>query len=275
MGTSLSLVDTKQIESGLAVLRHDAETLTVRDQQSYIDAAQIENACKAYVRDVKAKMGPGIESAKSHLDFLKSEMQKYIIPAETILETIKGKRLAFAMEEKRQAKIEEDRKNAELARLAQEKAEADRRESERLAAEQRKAQEAEIERQRKSGELKAREAARLAKEAREREEEERKRAALAAEQAKAAPPPRVEVKPNIPPVAGIKNQTFYYAEVVDWPKFLAEYKRAVKAHDMMRVVFLEDFIQPNDQAIGKYARDTRSNALTEGNIPGVKAWSKG
>ena len=275
MGTSLSLVDTKQIESGLAVLRHDAETLTVRGQQSYIDAAQIENACKAYVRDVKAKMGPGIESAKSHLDFLKSEMQKYIIPAETILETIKGKRLAFAMEEKRQAKIEEDRKNAELAREAQQKADADRRESERISAERRKAEEAEIERQRKSGELKKREADRLAKEAREREEEERKRAAVAAEQAKAAPPPRIEVKSNIPTIAGIKNQTFYFAEMADWQEFLAAYRAAVRAQDTVSAIFLEQFIEANEQAIGKYARDTKSNALTELHIPGVRATSRG
>ena len=35
------------------------------------------------------------------------------------------------------------------------------------------------------------------------------------------------------------------------------------------------FIQPNEQAIGKYARDTKSNALTELHIPGVRATSRG
>ena len=275
MATSLSTIDTRQIESGLATLRKDAETLQVTNQQTYIDAAQIENACKAYVKDVKAKMGPGIESAKTHLDFLKTEMQKYIVPAEVILDTIKGKRLAFAEEEKRAGKVEADRVNAELARQAQAKAEADRKESERIAAEQRKAQEAEIERQRNSGELKKREADRLAREAREREEEERKRATAAAEQAKAAPPPRVEVKSNIPAVAGVKNQTYWSATMADWPKFLAEYKRAVREQDTIRTVFLEQFLEANEQAIGKYARDTKSNALVEAHIPGVRATSRG
>lgn len=262
------------IEQGLAALRADAEAIVIKDQHSYIAAAQIKNDANAYIEDVKAKLGPGIKSAKDHLNRLKNDMAMYVTPAEQIRDTVEAKRIAYSEEEKRRALIEQEREQEKLRAEARAKAAAEQRESDRLAKEQRVVREKELEAQRKAGEIGKREEARLAKQA---AEDEARAKALAAEQAKktAADVKEVVVKANIPVVAGSKNQTFYFSEVVNPAQIIAEYNAALLRSDLERQRFLSQFIMVNEQAVGQFARKTQDNAKATAMLPGVKFTSKG
>ena len=295
--THLATQNNQEFEGGLATLKKEIDALQIVDQKSYIEGAQIEVALKTAIKRRKADKTTGIDSAKEHLQFLQNELKKDIAQAEQLLEAINKKRIAYTEEEKRKAKIEEDRENARLAEIAKQKAEADRIESERLAAENRKAQEAEakrqeverqqqIEEQRKAGEItkRAAEAAakkaaeereRQQKEAREAEAKERERAKAAAEEAKKAPPPTVRVVPNVPVVAGIKNQTHFYAEVTDSSKILFAYDKAIREGASDRAAFLSRFVIVDEKEVGSFARDTKDNAKATAALPGVRFYSEG
>src|SRR6185437_13330458 len=90
-------------------------------------------AARRYVKDVKAKLGPGIESAKDHLNTLKNQMAAYTSPAETVDDIATRKAKAWAEEERRKAEAEQRRLQAEAEAAARAKAEEERRERERQA----------------------------------------------------------------------------------------------------------------------------------------------
>lgn len=269
-----AIVVKEEIERGLATLRHQADAIVVSDQQGYIEAVQIKNAVNSYIKDVKAKLGPGIASAKDHLDFLKNEMAKYITPAEAIALTVENKRLRWAEEEKRKAEAEERRINEERRIEAARVAELERKEREKQAEIDRKAREKELEAQRKAGEIGKREAERLKKEEAAAAEREKVRAAEDAKKA-VENAPQVTVKPNIPTVAGQKNQTYYFAEVTNPAQIIAAFVLAVQKNDADRVAFLAKFITVDESEVGKFARKTQDNAAATAQIPGVRFWSKG
>ena len=261
-------------QSMLDLFRQRASQIVIRTAQDFITAAQVLADLKAYVKDCKRKRDDELEPLKSELDRKKNEWATFIAPAETLVLEVGQKTDAFKAEEKRQAQVEQDRKNAELARQAREKAEAERRENERIAKEQREAREKELAAQRKAGEIGKREEARLAKLAAEEEAAAKK---AAAEQAAitAAAPTQVAVKPNIPTVAGIKNQTYYMAEITDSHAIIDAYAAAFARGDQKQAVFLYQFITVDAQAVGKFARDTKDNAAAAKALPGVCFWSKG
>src|SRR5580704_2706192 len=132
--THLATEDNKEFEGGLAKLKSEIDAIVIKDNATFIEAAQIETALKAAIKRRQADKKTGIDSAKEHLQFLQNELKKDIAQAEQLLEAINKKRIAYTEEEKRKAKIEEDRENARLAEIARQKAEADRNESERIAA---------------------------------------------------------------------------------------------------------------------------------------------
>ena len=291
--TDTAMVVRQEVEKGLATLRQQAEAIVVTNQQDYIEAVQIKNAVNSYIKDVKAKLGPGIASAKDHLDFLKNEMAKYITPAEQIAQTVESKRIRWAEEEKRKAEAEERRINEERRIEAERVAAEERKERERVAAEERAERERVAEEERKerlraaeaakrAGDIGKREADRLKKEAEAEAERERQRAAEAEkrEKARAAEDAKkaaenvqtVTVKPAVPVVAGAKNQTFYFAEVTDPQAIIRAYETA---KDPVRIAFLRRFIQVNEQEVGKFARDTKDPKKCAELLPGVKFTSKG
>jgi hypothetical protein len=262
------------IEQGLAALRSQAEAIVVANQQDYIEAVQIKNAVNSYIKDVKAKLGPGIASAKEHLDFLKNDMAKYITPAEQLVGIVENKRIRWAEEEKRKAEAEQRRINEENLRTAAIKAEEERKERERLAAEQRERERKEIEAAKRAGDIGKREAERMKKEADAKTERER---ILAAEEARKAAEnvPEVQVKAAVPVVAGAKNQTFYYAEVTNASQIIAAYNQALIQSNLERQRFLQQFIVVDEQAVGAFARKTKNNEEATAQVPGVRFWSKG
>jgi hypothetical protein len=80
--------------------------------------------------------------------------------------------------------------------------------------------------------------------------------------------PPVEVKPNIPKVAGLRNRVNYYAECEDFRALLDAYRAGTPAQR----AFLQQFLMPNDKAIAAHARGLKDDAATMKAIPGTKAW---
>lgn len=260
----------------LGALEKQAHSLAVKDQSSYIIGAGLLTSLKAVVQAVEFQTGPRLAAAKEEFERAKQEQAAFLNPAKKILETIKEKMNVFREEEKRQAKIEEDRKNAELRRQAQEKAETDRKESERIAAENRKRLVQEIMRDLDAGKIGKREASRLMKLAGANEEAAKQEAAAREEEAKNAPPPQIEVKPSIPKVAGApRNQTFYFGTVEEPQAIIAAYEGALIDNNPRRAAFLARFIMVNEQEVGAFAREMKDSEKAQALVPGVRFYSKG
>ena len=270
MSTQLAQIDTKPIENKLAALNARAQAIVVSDQPTYVEARQIELDAKAYIKSVGHELDPGIESARSHLDLLRNQKNKFTEPAKAVLDIVARKANDWTAEERRKAKIEEDRINEQRRIEAARAAEVERKERERQAEIDRKAREKELEAQRKAGEIGKREAERLKKEAAEAAEREKVQAAKDAKEA-AANVQEVRVAPSTPKVAGIKSQQYFFAEVTDESAII----RAFLAGDSERRAFLRQFITVDAQAVGRFARDTKDCDKAASLVPGCKFTSKG
>ena len=240
------------IEGGLAKLKQHAQSIEVRDQSGYIAACQLALDARAYMKDVKAKLSPGIESAKGHLQKLQNHMKAYLAPAQEIDEIASRKAEDWKRAEREAAAREQERIRLENEAKARQRAEEERRVAELIAREQRIAREKELAEMRKAGEIKAREAERLRKQA---EEQERKARELAARQAEesAKAVPEIRVQANVPKVAGIKAR-------VNW-KF--------RITDATRIP--REFLVADEVKIGQFVREHKHAGEV---IPGVEAYSE-
>jgi DNA repair exonuclease SbcCD ATPase subunit len=179
----------------------------------------------------------------------------------------------FETEEKRKAKIEEDRKEAERIAAAEQKAKEEREERERAAKEERQAKVKEINAALKAGDIGKRQAAKMLKEAGAEEEARLQQAEAEAEESvKAAKEaPRAVVKPNIPTQAGVPSRTNYKAELLNPDAIVEAYIRTfTKPIDLERRVYLRQFITVDAQKIGEEARRVKDSKLMATKIPGVR-----
>lgn len=254
--TALARPDEQKLEVGLVSLRDRANALVVCDADSYRLAAEGEVEVKNYVKNVGFELDPGIAKAKDTLDHLKNQKAKFVDPANQILAVFKDKRTAYAAEEKRKAD-EEQRREQEAKRVEQQRVAAEeRRAAEAQAEADRKKRQKEIEEARKSGELRAAEARKLAKQA---EEDATRQRELAKQQESqtAAAVPEVKVKPMIPTVQGVRNQTFWKFRVVD----------------PTRIPLL--YTKPDEVAIGEMVRRMKDKGKAEAACPGIEVSSVG
>jgi hypothetical protein len=252
-GTDLVKVN---IEMALTGLRDRANAIVVHDQESYILACQIALDARSYMRDVKSKLGPGIDSAKTHLQRLQNDMKAYLAPAEAIDQAASQKAEGWKAEERRKAQVEQDRINREAQRVAAAKAEEDRIEAERIAKEQRKEKVDEIRADLRAGLIRKRQAEKLLKLAGADEEAALAAASAAADEAKAAPAPQVTVAPNVPKVAGIKARVNFKFEVTN-PN---EVGRAFQIPDLV--------------AIGARVRADKNPEKSMMEIGGIRVWTE-
>ena len=273
--TQALTTEVAKFESPLAELKHRTDALAVTDQESFVIARTIQKDWDGYIKQVGFELDPGIAKAKSTLDHLKDQKEKYVGPAKQYKELARQKADAWAAEEKRLARIEEDRKNAELRKQQEEKAEQERKDRAAQAIADRKERVKEIQAMLKRKEITKAYAARLLKEAGAEEEAKLAQAEADAEAAKNAPPPQVTVKPSIPTVAGTKSQTFYFAEVYSPDSIIDHFLEAFKNGDMPRCLFLRQFISVNTQEVGVFARKMKDNEAATKQLPGVKFTSRG
>ena len=82
----------------------------------------------------------------------------------------------------------------------------------------------------------------------------------------------ITVKPNIPSVAGYRRTTNFKAEFTSFDALLKEFRSLDARKDKERLVFLRQFIAPNEVALGRYARETKNPDKVQKTVPGVHAW---
>lgn len=270
MATSVVKIDNKQFELRQTELRQRVQQIVVVSAASCLEAKMIQRQIREEMKMRKIILDPFVNQAKSAYDTAKDERAKWITPLEADDETLAGKVKTYEREEREAAQREQDRINAENARLFREKAEAERKERERLAKEMKDAKIKEIKAALKAGEIGKREAAKMLKEAGADAEAAIEQAAADAEAAKNAPPPKVEVKPNIPTVAGVPSRVNFKVEVTHPDRIINAYIDAVALRNTERVVYLRQFIMPNEQAIGAEARKVKNSKLMTTLIPGCR-----
>jgi hypothetical protein len=259
----------------LESLTERAKKLAVTDQATYTAAANFLIEAKSYVKDVGHKLDPGINSAKTHLDYLKNQKAGYVDPVKRLIDIVQTNAENWRAEEKRRAEAETRRKQEELDRQAKEKAELDRRAAEKEAADAKRAKVAEINEALASGAIGKREAAKRLKEAGAEEEAAKATAAAVAEEEKNKPAPVVRVAPSVPTVAGVKNQTYYFAEVTDRYELIEAFATACETDNVERREFLQRFIAVDETEVARYAREVKNPTAVMSSVPGVRAWSKG
>ena len=212
--TRMIVVDTQQIEAGLAALKSVSESIIVKDAPTCLAAKTAQRDVRNYLKDVHLKLDPFVESAKRNLQSAKDELNKWLSPAEAIDGALAQKVKDFERREREAAEAETRRINEERRTEAARAAEVQRKEQERIAAEQRKAREKELEEARKAGEINKREMEKAKKLEAEIEARAKAQAAKDAEIA-AANVQTVTVAPSIPTVAGVPSRRNYKARVID------------------------------------------------------------
>lgn len=245
------VVKVQQIENQLGLLKSRAESVIVRDPDSYQVACQVALDGRQYIKNVGFELDPGIGSAKAHLDLLKTQKEKFIGPAKQIVEIAAQKAELWKSEERRKAAAEEERINADRRREAARIADEERKAAEKQAKLERERREAELKAQREAGEIGKREAAKQAKLAAEAQEAAN---ILAAKQAleTAANVQQVKVDTFVPKVAGIRARVNWKFRIIDAAKLPRK------------------FLMADEVAIGQYVRANKENAA----IPGVEVYGE-
>jgi len=270
---AITLDAIKPIETKLQQLKSRIAALQVVDPQTYSEACQIALDIRGEIKAIGFVLDPGIASAQAHLDTLKIQKANYVNPNKLVLEGVEAKAEAWKAEERRKAKLEQDRINEQARVAAQRKATEERIQAEekakedlarrnREAAEIRKAREKEIEQQRKAGEIGKRESDKLKKqEAAEAEEIKRQAAedferarirAIEDEKLTAANVKTVTVAPAVPKVSGIRARVNYKFVIVDASKVRPEFKI------------------PDEVAIGRKVRNDKNPAKSMAEIGGIQ-----
>jgi hypothetical protein len=121
-GNTVAIVKAN-LDQGLSLYRSQAQAIVVSDQQGYITACQLALDVRAYMKDVKAKLGPGIDSAKQHLQRLQNDMNAYLAPAKEIDDIVSRKAETWKRAEREAAQREADEINRKAVE-AQERADA-------------------------------------------------------------------------------------------------------------------------------------------------------
>jgi hypothetical protein len=130
MSTSGTEIVKATLDQGLSLFRAQAQAIVVKDQQGYVTACQLALDVRAYIKDVKSKLGPGIDSAKLHLQRLQNDMKAYTAPAEEINELVSRKAEDWKRAEREAAWREQEAINRK-AREEQERIDAKAREEAR------------------------------------------------------------------------------------------------------------------------------------------------
>ena len=262
------IVDLVPIQQTTTLHKARAEALQVTDQISYVAATSLVVELRAYVKDVKNKLGPGINSAKAHLDFLKNQQTQYVSPIEDIIGIAERKAETWVAEERRQAAAQQAQLQAQADAKARTDAAAAKAQAEVKAAELKAARIEKIREMLKRKEISKRKAEQLLKDCGAMEEAAKAAAAAAEEEAKNAPAPVVTVKANVPTVSGIKRRT---NPKWRWkPNGEDTLVRAALEHGQL----LRPYIMANEVTIGQMVRTIKDAARVEALIPGIEYYEE-
>lgn len=276
MATSVIKVDNKQMESKQAELGRLAASIVVKDASTCLEAKTAQRQIRDELKLRHAVLDPFVSNAKSAYDQAKDERSKWIDPLDKLDELLAMKVKDYDRLERERAQREQEELNRQKREREAREADERRREAEKQAEIERKAREKEIAEARKAGDLKAAEAKRLQKLAEEEAERKRQQAKADADAEKANFRP-IEVKPNVPTVAGVPSRRTYKAEVTDPVAFIKEYaKRYIQGAKLGETPAFElaAFITIDVQAVGRQARDMKDPKAFMERYPFTRAWEE-
>jgi hypothetical protein len=252
-----SALDTLRIETDkLEPLRIKAEALKVTTAAGCAEAKALQLEVRSIGKQAGFNLDRYWEVVKKVTDFLSQKYSDHEGKAKAIDDGLKQKVKVYEDAERKAAQAEQDRINAENARIAREKAEEQRKADEKAATEKRKQRVDEIRGMLKRGEIGKRKAEQLLREAGATEEADKAKAAADEEQAKNAPVPQVKVQPNIPTQAGVPSRKTWKFRVLDETQI----PRA--------------FMTPNEIKIGATVRFNKDKAKSEAEITGIEAYEE-
>lgn len=262
-----------------------AESMVVDSPAAYKAAGDFRATVRSQRKVPRFKLESFQAVVDRARDFLKDKRQDAEKQFDAIDKTLTDKMDAQATRERVAAEAEQKRINEEK-RLREEKEAAERRRAADNQAEiERKQRAREIEEARKAGEVKASEAKRLQKEADEKAARDKAAAAQEQQAARENFQP-VEVRPNLPAIAGSRRHRNFYADYIKvdnkstgFDLLLQAYVDTFQSKDpngsLERRAHLRKFIMEDQQALGKFTRDTQDSAKVMELLPGmVKAWDR-
>jgi dTMP kinase len=281
MSTALIVPLTPEEKKQLAEFERKVNSLValagmdITDQASLAKSGEAKLSLETYHKAVKNFFEGKLGSLEEEVKRLKLQRSQLTSTTEPALKALVQRQRDWMAEEKRRADAEARRKQEEIDRENQRKIDEDRRRATEEAARKKADAVAKIEEDFKAGMYGKREYARLLRAAGAEEEAAKATAAAVAEEEAAKSAPTVRVAPSIPKTPGIRNQTYYYAEVTDRDAIKMALADALREQNKVRTAFLLQFLVIDDSVVSKYARDTKNNEKTMKDLPGVRAWSQG
>ena len=214
------------------------------------------------------KMRPFLDVANTVVEVLHDERKKMEREAKAVYQPHFDRAAKWKREEREAAAREQERINAENARIAREKAEEQRKADEAAAIEKRKARVAEIRGMLKRGEIGKRKAEQLLREAGATEEADKAKAAADAEVTAQNIQP-VKVEPNVPKFSGRRGTVHYSAKVMNEELLIGAFANAVKTNNLMDMAYFRQFLMANESKLGEEARKVKDSKKLNARIPGV------
>ncbi len=196
--------DTKKLEQKQIALRSMVDSIVVKDAETCLRAKTAQRDIRSEMKAIGFVLDPFVETAKQALQQARDERAKYLTPLESMDAVLAQKVKDYEHQEREAAQREQDRLNAERRAKAEAEAKEARRVAEEQAAADRKRREKEIAEAQKAGDLKKREAEALRMQNLAAEKEAKRLAAE--EEARNRVVEDVQVKPNIPSVAGVPSR---------------------------------------------------------------------
>jgi hypothetical protein len=247
--------------------------IDITDQASLSKSGEAKLSLESYHKAVKNYFADIIDPLEEELKRWKLQRGNLMGTTEPAYKALVERQRTWMAAEKARTEAQRKRAQEEADRENQRKIDEDRRQAIADAARAKADRIARINEDFKAGMFGKREFARLLREAGAEEEAAKATADAVADEEKAKPAPTVRVAPAIPKVAGVRNQTFYYASIED--KGAAILAELVSTKDVNRRAFLMQFVLVSSTEVSAHARNTKNNEQTMKDLPGVKAWSNG
>jgi hypothetical protein len=245
--------EEQQFQTAIDKFKREAEAIVVATPQDCLAAKTLQRDVRDYMKRVHGAMDPFVDEAKSTWQKARDRINKWLLPAETVDETLKKKVQDYERREREAAEADTRRKNEEKRQAQLREAEDKRKAAEADAKRQRESVIADVEYRLKHKLIGKREAARLLRAAGAMEQAALQDAAAREEEDKAKPVEQVVVQPRIPTVQGVPTSRRPWRwEVVDEAKIPRE------------------FWQLNDLRINAIVRADKEKT----NIPGIRAFQE-
>jgi flagellar biosynthesis GTPase FlhF len=268
-----AIVDLQNELAKLPHLKERAATIVCDSPGHYAELVSLITEMQEIGKAGEVKMRPFLNISNAVTAYLHDQRRNQEREAEVAYKPHADRAAKWKREEREAAQREQDKINAENARVAREKAEAQRKADEEAAKLRRQERVKEIRAMLKRGEIGKRKAEQLLREAGATEEADKAKAAADAEAAAQNVAP-VTVLPNVPKFSGRRTSVQYFAEVTHEDTLIGAYVLAVVKKDTARQAYLRQFIKADEQALGKEAREVKDSDKLNATIPGVRFWDE-